>query len=124
MSETKQCCKARMDGYHIVGCRKPATVERDGRHYCTIHDPVRVAEKDKARSEKWEARMVEQRKVHALHAAAPDLLAYAVLEQEIADFDCPHDAEARCDCGSRHNAMIARAEKMREAAIQKAEGGR
>lgn len=57
-----------------------------------------------------------------LIAAAPELLEYARLEEAIADFDCPHDADERCRCGRTIDLMVARAHKMRIAAIAKAEG--
>lgn len=41
-------------------------------------------------------------------------LEYVRLEEEIEDFDCPHDAEARCDCGPRHDAMYRRARALRK----------
>lgn len=57
-----------------------------------------------------------------LIAAAPELLEYARLEEAVEEFECPHDAEARCDCGPRHDAMYQRARKLRKAAIAKASG--
>lgn len=54
-------------------------------------------------------------------AVAPELLAYAKLEQQIDEFDCPHDAEARCRCGEVANQMIGRARELRAALIAKAE---
>jgi hypothetical protein len=57
-----------------------------------------------------------------LIAAAPELLEYARLEEAVEEFDCPHDAEARCDCGPRQDAMFRRARQLRKAAIAKAEG--
>lgn len=57
-----------------------------------------------------------------LIAAAPELLEYALLEEAVEEFDCPHDAEARCDCGPRHDAMFRRARELRKRAIAKAEG--
>lgn len=106
--EKTPCCKSLMDGYHLVRCRKPATVEREGRHYCTIHDPVRVAEKDEARSAKWEAKMVEQRKAWALHAAAPELL--EALKRSPHDASC-HPSEGRhSERCMEVKALIAKAE--------------
>ena len=40
--------------FHGHQCTRKATVERDGKHYCTIHDPVRIQEKREARHKKWD----------------------------------------------------------------------
>jgi hypothetical protein len=57
-----------------------------------------------------------------LIAAAPDLLEYAKLEQQIMDFECDHASEDRCNCGEIVEKMVRRVEAMRVAAIAKAEG--
>lgn len=48
-------------------CSLKAKVERDGKGYCTIHDPVRRAEKRAERDRKWEeaaaARKAERERV-------------------------------------------------------------
>ena len=50
----KYQCEARvLDGWHSRQCSKNATVERDGKHYCAIHDPVRIKEKNEALRVKW-----------------------------------------------------------------------
>ncbi len=49
-------CSARvMDGFHLHQCSFNGVVVREGKWYCKIHDPVRVAEKDKERRKKWDA---------------------------------------------------------------------
>ena len=35
------------------GCEKTGKVEVEGNWYCGVHDPIRRAEKDKSRSDKW-----------------------------------------------------------------------
>ncbi len=116
MSQHTPCSVSRMDGYHLVGCRKPAKVERAGRHYCTIHDPVRVAEKDKARSDKWEAERIQQRKKWAMEAAAPDLLeALKELRQSISIGSSEYGEELSRDV---HPETAQKADR----AIAKAEG--
>lgn len=61
-----------------------------------------------------------------LIAAAPELLAYAKSEQALADFQCPHDAtnmRRMCEtCGWEWSKLLHVNEKMRAAAIRKAEG--
>lgn len=42
-------------------CQKPAKVERDGKHYCGIHDPVRRAEKQAVRDAEFSARIESKR---------------------------------------------------------------
>lgn len=57
MSAPAQCSKRFYNGKTFRGhqCGKPAKVERDGRHYCTIHDP----EYRKAKAEKRRAESIE-----------------------------------------------------------------
>ena len=61
-----------------------------------------------------------------LIAAAPELLEYAKAEQTLADFTCPHDvtnARRMCEsCGIQWGSMVRWVEKLRAAAIAKAEG--
>ncbi len=62
--EKKQCCvqvypKERWGAFYGHICDRNATIERDGKHYCTIHDPVRTEKKAEERDKKWE----EERKL-------------------------------------------------------------
>jgi hypothetical protein len=57
-------------GIRSVGCRKPAKVERDGKHYCTVHDPVRRAQKNAERCAEEDARYAMIREQRAISAAA------------------------------------------------------
>ncbi len=56
MSEKHTCCEIvyEKDGVwasnHI--CGKTAKYERDGKHYCGIHDPVSIVERQRKRNEK------------------------------------------------------------------------
>lgn len=68
-----QCAATAFDGRMTYPCSKLAKVERKGKSYCTIHDPVRVqARRDKsdaefrAKSDKESAR--HQRISACLHA--------------------------------------------------------
>jgi hypothetical protein len=47
-------CSVKVYGDWLVtpNCQKPATVERDGKLYCTIHDPEYI----KAKQAKWHAK--------------------------------------------------------------------
>lgn len=68
---TNQPCSCRV---HFAGrglarghnCRKPATVERDGKLYCSTHDPVKVAERQRNREDRW---TVKQSILRARHRA-------------------------------------------------------
>jgi uncharacterized Zn finger protein (UPF0148 family) len=40
-------------GWHRYTCARPATVERDGKLFCSIHDPEYVKRKSEERSAKW-----------------------------------------------------------------------
>ncbi len=56
--------------FHQHKCQRPATIERDGKWYCKIHDPEYIKEKDKARTEEWERKWAIRR----LETKAPMLL--------------------------------------------------
>ena len=45
----------RCPSYHA--CGKTAKVQRDGKWYCGIHDPEKVAERRKKQDDKWHAGM-------------------------------------------------------------------
>ena len=60
--ENKKCSVKVWSDWHNYPCSKKVTVERDGKHYCTIHDPVRIKNKDKERSDKWHKEMEENKK--------------------------------------------------------------
>ncbi len=51
------CCKRVWGSGSFTGhiCGKTAKVEREGKSYCGMHDPVRVAEKDADRAAKRDA---------------------------------------------------------------------
>lgn len=72
MSEKQRCCAmvySNGSSFIRYPCSKNASVERDGKHYCGIHDPVRKKEReDKNRAErspKWDARDKLQEKERA-----------------------------------------------------------
>jgi hypothetical protein len=49
-----RCCeRVQGSGYNSSQCSKNAKVERDGRHYCGIHDPVAVKAKNDKRHADW-----------------------------------------------------------------------
>ena len=55
---TSQCHKIVYDRFGWRGhqCARPATVERNGRWWCTSHDPEAVATKQQKQREKYDAR--------------------------------------------------------------------
>lgn len=59
--------------FRTYACGKTAKVERDGKWYCGIHDPVRLAEKRAARDAEYDRRYAENRKHQQLRDAAPEL---------------------------------------------------
>src|SRR4051812_8749200 len=50
-------------------CRLNATIERNGKLYCRIHDPEVVAERNKALDAKWKAQNAAARKFWAIEKA-------------------------------------------------------
>lgn len=62
---TKRCCKTvypneRYGSFHGHQCSNKGVIERNGKLYCTIHDPVRVDKQDKERQKKWDE-IIKQR---------------------------------------------------------------
>lgn len=88
-------------------CTRSGIVERDGKWYCKIHDPISVVEKEAARRAKWEAESAVNRKKWALESAAADLL---VLAKEARSGLVAFASEACAETISRLDAIIAKAE--------------
>jgi hypothetical protein len=61
-------------GWRKYQCHFKGKVEREGKLYCTIHDPERVKEKDKERTEKWDAERVIARRARAIGWLGPRVL--------------------------------------------------
>ncbi len=59
---TEQCSFTVYTGDTFRGhqCGHKGKVERDGKWYCGIHDPVAVAKRDKEREDKWQRHRNEQ----------------------------------------------------------------
>src|SRR3990167_595936 len=58
MDLNEQCCQRVNDRgvwHRAHQCPYKGVIERDGKRYCRIHDPVKVLERRTAREEKWEA---------------------------------------------------------------------
>ena len=56
-------CSARIldsGGWHHYQCQKKATVERDGKLYCTIHDPEYIKAKREKQEAEWEAERIRK----------------------------------------------------------------
>ncbi len=69
MSGPVRCSKRIFDGSRVdFGghmCRKKATIERDGKPWCKLHDPERVAAKRAEREARWNAEHDAQKQVEA-----------------------------------------------------------
>jgi len=50
-------------------CSMAAKVERDGKWYCTKHDPVRIKAKREEECRKWDARIEHEAQIRAAEAA-------------------------------------------------------
>jgi hypothetical protein len=73
MSETDdspRCCGKSYDRYYgATQCTKRGKVERDGKSYCGIHDPVAVKARKQVRDDAWKAkRDTEDKRTHAYYA--------------------------------------------------------
>lgn len=60
-------------------CAKPGHVEIDGVWLCRTHDPAAIAERDRAASERWQAKHEQRMRPHRMQAAFREAL------QQIAD---------------------------------------
>lgn len=56
-------CTAGLGGRYFAMCHAKGKVERDGKWYCGVHDPVRLLEKHDARVEKWRAEDEEKSRI-------------------------------------------------------------
>jgi hypothetical protein len=72
MSELKPtCCHTKFEGFGFnrIKCHNNAKVEREGKHYCGMHDPVARVEKQNKRDDasraEWKARDAAQAKAQA-----------------------------------------------------------
>jgi len=65
-----KCCKRVLSPSGFVGhrCGKRAKVERNGKFYCGIHDPVAVQAKRDARNAKWDAQREASERQYERHA--------------------------------------------------------
>jgi len=74
MIENYKCCEQVYSGspYFPYTCGKTAKVERDGKHYCGIHDPVRRAEKQREKREAWDAEYEAKKQKLAKEKAEAD----------------------------------------------------
>jgi len=53
-----------MNFHRTRSCKNKATVVRDGKHYCKIHDPKKVLERKKKNEEKFKERIETKTKLH------------------------------------------------------------
>jgi glutathione S-transferase len=76
-------CSARVwNGMSRSTCSRNAKVERNGLHYCGLHDPVRVKEKNDKRNAKWQEEWNAREERIAANKAARE-----ATEKKIAAFD-------------------------------------
>jgi len=70
MTEKHQCSENvfEVDGFDHQ-CQKTATVERNGKWYCTIHDPEYINAKREKRNAKWDAERKARKERYALDDA-------------------------------------------------------
>lgn len=75
-----KCCELKYNSTHFrrMPCGRNAKVMRDGKPYCGYCDPVRVAEKDKAREEKYARYREEYDRRYAEEKAARERAAACV----------------------------------------------
>ena len=62
-----ELCSAKVcdaSGFSHYPCSRKAKVERNGKLYCTIHDPEYIKAKDKKNADKWEREQLERNKVY------------------------------------------------------------
>lgn len=58
--EKHQCCGQIFNNYHYHQCFNKGKVERDGKWFCGIHDPVKIAERDAVKRKQWDDERAER----------------------------------------------------------------
>lgn len=61
MADAKCSARVGYDSYWPSQCSRGATVTRDNKPYCTIHDPEYIKEKQAKKDAKWKAEWTEVR---------------------------------------------------------------
>ena len=99
MSDVKKCAAMIWQGSSHYGCPNKGKIERGGKHYCGMHDPVAVREK-------YDAREAQRKAVRKVELAAQSASASASAEQvrKAACFDdllaALQAIEHRAECNS------------------------
>lgn len=72
---SKICSKTVADqsGFHFHNCRKPVTVELNGKFYCKVHDPKTQSARDLIRNEKYQASMNASKRQFECFQACSDM---------------------------------------------------
>jgi hypothetical protein len=92
---SQMCCKAtRIPGSwpRYKPCKNKAVIEVDGKNYCGVHDPVRLAKKSAERDAAYREQSARRTEVWRLNSAAPSLLSAGIAL--IAALDSGDDARA------------------------------
>lgn len=90
-TDKPQCCAMVLDATHWQDrqCTNSAKVERYGRYYCSIHDPIRVAERGAKAVAAHKAKMAAEKRRRVRHglaeATAEDLAADPAVRALVAD---------------------------------------
>ena len=69
---TGKCSDIRYGFGYNYTCNNNAKVERDGKGYCLVHDPVRKKLREQARSARWDAEQKERRHNEDVHRNAQE----------------------------------------------------
>ena len=63
---------------HSYPCEKRSKVERDGKAYCTIHDPEYIKAKDAVRNAKWKADDIAQQRLSDIKQMEREVCKFAL----------------------------------------------
>lgn len=63
MQAEMRCQETWMSNWQTIRCSKVGKVERDGKHYCTVHDPLRVQRKRAEKAAQWKSEDAIQREL-------------------------------------------------------------
>ena len=114
--EGKIRCSA-FAGVRAFPCLSPAKVERNGKWFCTIHDPDYIRRKTTEQAAKNEAKQAPWVKTHYLHVAAPDM--YAALKNMV-DLSTPFFSdEPQMEALKQAHAAIAKEDVIHAARAKK-----
>lgn len=73
MADKHQCCALvyGSDAWRSFPCSRAGTIEREGKWYCKMHDPVAKKERDDAKMAEYDTACIKRAAIDKMNRAAP-----------------------------------------------------